>query len=75
LDPFQAHDDAILNRALMDACLVEKLDVDGEPCFGGDITLDTVVEEDGLNLSLGQVNQIEVLQELLLNFNSVVLSV
>lgn len=37
----------------MDACLLEK--VDGTT-LGGDITLDTVVEEEGSNFSLGQVS-------------------
>jgi len=58
LDPFGVHDDAKLYGALQAACLVERADAEEETIVSSDtreITLDTTIEEEGLNLSLGQV--------------------
>ena len=58
LDPFGVHDDATLYGALRAACLVERADAEEETIVSSGackITLDTTIEEEGLNLSLGQV--------------------
>jgi len=58
LDPFGVHQDATLYSALRATCLVDRADAEEETVVSSDsreITLDTVVEEEGLNLSLGQV--------------------
>ena len=58
LDPFGVHDDATLYGALRAACLVDRPDAEEETIVSSDapeITLDTTIEEEGLNLSLGQV--------------------
>ena len=58
LDPFGAHDDLTLYDALRAACLVDRIDGEEETIVSSDtpeITLDTTIEEEGLNLSLGQV--------------------
>jgi len=58
LDPFGVHGDATLYGALRAACLVERTDAEEETIVSSDareITLDTTIEEEGLDLSLGQV--------------------
>jgi hypothetical protein len=58
LDPFGVHGDSTLYGALRAACLVDRADAEEETIVSSDtreITLDTTVEEEGLNLSLGQV--------------------
>lgn len=59
LDPFGVHSDATLYGALRGTCLVERADAEEETIVSRDdtreITLDTTIEEEGLNLSLGQV--------------------
>ena len=58
LDPFGVHDDATLYGVLRTACLVDRADAEEETILSYDareITLDTTIEEEGLNLSLGQV--------------------
>jgi len=58
LDPFGVHDDVTLYGALRAACLVDPADAEEETIVSSDtceITLDTTIEEEGLNLSLGQV--------------------
>lgn len=58
LDPFGVYNDATLYGVLRAACLVDPADVEGETILSSDvreITLDTTIEEEGLNLSLGQV--------------------
>jgi len=58
LDPFGTHDDATLYGALRAACLVDRADAEEETIVSSDvrdITLYTTIEEEGLNLSLGQV--------------------
>ena len=54
------HDDATLYGALRAACLVERADAEEETVVSSDareITLDTTIEEEGLDLSLGQVGR------------------
>ncbi|KAK0755687.1 hypothetical protein N5P37_011766 [Trichoderma harzianum] len=53
LDPFNEHNSTELWSALRQAGLVST-DADGEGCKTGQIRLDSIVEEDGLNFSLGQ---------------------
>ena len=57
LDPFGVHSDATLYGALRGTCLVERADAEETivSCDTREITLDTTIEEEGLNLSLGQV--------------------
>lgn len=59
------HDDATLYGALRAVCLVDRADAEEETIVSSDareITLDTTVEEEGLNLSLGQVRPFVTMQ-------------
>jgi len=65
LDPFGTRDDATLYGALRAACLVDRADAEEETIVSSDvrdITLDTIIEEEGLNLSLGQVTSSVVMR-------------
>lgn len=53
------HNDVTLYDALRAACLVDRADAEEETIFSSGvcgITLDTIIEEEGSNLSLGQVS-------------------
>lgn len=71
------HDDAALYGVLRAACLVDRADAEEETIVSSDareITLDTTIEEEGSNLSLGQVRPFITMRSGLGLINTVAMS-
>ncbi|KAM0753983.1 ABC transporter [Meredithblackwellia eburnea MCA 4105] len=69
LDPFNQYEDVILWSALKRAWLVER----GEGHEGGRFTLDTVIEDEGLNMSVGERSLVSLARALVKDAKIVVL--
>lgn len=66
LDPFELHDDATLNDALKRSCLGEIADT-GDESAKSRITLDTKVDDEGSNLSVGERSLVSLARALVKN--------
>ncbi|KZV75428.1 ABC protein [Peniophora sp. CONT] len=73
LDPFNLHDDARLWDALRRSYLVPKASGDGTPAPASRITLDSPVEPDGANLSVGERSLLSLARALVKDSKIVVL--
>lgn len=73
LDPFGEHEDATLWSALKRACLVERSGVEGETMQASRFQLDTKIEDEGNNISVGERSLVSLARALVKDSQIVVL--